>query len=717
MENGISDQSLAFLKQKLGRRQAISLLALSVAACGGGSDKPRITSLVGESSPQPPVQAEAVIPSSSRPPSGFPTVSPGPAWTGIGGSGFQGAPPADPKRQTAKPVARLLEPPRQAFTDQITIAVTGAANDSGSLLNTLGILKVVAHFEGAQIEIDAPSFRTFSDANMEWRSYFGWWLTLEKPPQLSGEAQLYLEVVPRDGSMQNRVIGPFSYFPVEKLYDYDINIDSTIPEITGQSYQSFLTAFAYLRNKKAKNPRITVVNGREYDLATPSVAYQFDGYCTIEASSQVTLSKPAPDQGDHFRPRHGPLRFKGSNIILDFVRSSELYSESGHHSHWLDGIRLTNSAGRGSLRFKSPRNGLAWLVRGRPWMTECNATNLWRAGASCSLVRGCNFSNTWDDLLSGTSCAVDNRIDGHDSSFYRSYIDALTLHYTGSAQTATIEMSGSNGAAERVISVKADGIVIGTFRASRGKDAFNAGTNFNVRNVVDWLNTLTGVSASLLDDRRHAVSLQARGTIGPWGPVKIASAPVTLPTFFDVHADIFQTTGDNVFISGNIGSGVNAQVVFLKDHPTNDYFFGNNAFANSTPVGDLSQLADPQSHVMIVHNTLSSQRMAMRADLKYRPDRYCLIANNALPQLVWAGTIDQLPSISDNHLQDGASNPLGAGGTTISGNASTLFENASAGAFSPRGQLLANTKKACLRYDANGRARQTPFAPVGAFAS
>lgn len=67
-----------------------------------------------------------------------------------------------------------MVPPNQAFTDELLVGVYAAANNNGSLLDNMGIEKVVLHYEGATSEILSPSFATFADANGQPVTYFGW---------------------------------------------------------------------------------------------------------------------------------------------------------------------------------------------------------------------------------------------------------------------------------------------------------------------------------------------------------------------------------------------------------------------------------------------------------------------------------------------------------------------------------------------------------------
>ncbi len=639
-------------------------------------------------------------------------IGPAAAWTGSAGSGYGGVVPSDPVRTMAKPALRLLTTPNQAFTNRLLVGVIAAASDGGTLIDNLGLEKVIVHFEGNSLDVGAPSLRSFADANGETVRYFGWWADLQKPAGTTGIAHVYFEAVPRDDTMQNRVIGPYTFLPSATHYDAQLEVDST-QAASGLRFQSMLAALDHIRAQNLQHPLITITGGTDYDLVSSNFPYQATGWITVRANVPVTFTRPTDDDGN-FRPRRGPLRFVGNNITFDFVRSNELLTEPGAQPHWLDGVNLTNSAGRNSLRWKNSRNLLPFLIRNNGWMTECNVSNLWSAGSGCQLNRGCTFTNTWGDVFFQSFCDIGNTITSHDSSWYRSYLNAI--NGTGPANS-TLAMSGSNASNNRVLTASVNGSPVGTFTVQTGFAAFTANTNYTIENVVAWLNGLAGWSATADDVTRLAAALQADGTVGAWS-MNTAGA-FSVKTFFDTHADIFQWNGENRIAWGNTGTGLlETQVFFLKDADSRDIVFANNAFMGDAGVS-ASQFANGNSHVIFAHNTLPNQRFLLRRDfggaLRYDPDAYCLLANNALRSLEWNGSgFDADLVIANNHLNAGASVPANATGTTLGGSALGNFANASEGDFTPQGALLAYPKPSSIRYDAKNNARRSPVAPVGA---
>lgn len=296
----------------------------------------------------------------------------------------------------------------------------------------------------------------------------------------------------------------------------------------------------------------------------------------------------------------------------------------------------------------------------------------------------------------------------------------MTLSYSGPATTATIE-----GWSSRIFIAKEDGVEIGRFTVGTGYNDWLGGTNFSVSNVVDWINDdlPAGWTASLVDDSRRAAQLSTQNRLGLafTAPVNVKDVSLNLYCAWDIHADLYQKQDsgsiveENVLVAFNKGIGLSAQDIFMFGTPgINDMLVWNNAFANSEPVGDRSQLNAAHSHVVIAHNSWSTQGVWLRGDLTYQTDAYCLLANNVAPELRWYGTPDLDAVVTGNHVQ--IADALSPPGTTSGGNKNNLFVSEASGNFAPKGALLSNLKPPIVRHDLNGAIRQAA-APAGAVAA
>ncbi len=493
------------------------------------------------------------------------TITPSASWDGSAGSGF-GSVPSDPARVTAKPIMRLITPPRQRFSDTITIGVRAAANNQGSLFDSDGLDYVRVHYEGNTVDIIAPGIRTFANAAGQNACYWGWWCDLEYTGD--GNAEVYFEAVPIDPSMQSRVIGPYRYHPNVLEWDYDYTVNPDLP-LAGNNFHSVNPAINALKLRGATGAaRIRIEKSGDYaftdrnwNRGSGAEWLVIEGTVPGVRFSQALNADGTPT---YFRPRFEPVCFR--TCEFDFATSSEYYFEPGwDHGNWFDRCSLTNSNGRNDTPLKKPRNGLAWIFRGRHWVTECTFSSLWNAVTGQHLVRGCTFTQCWSDLANGTYAFIGNTVEDFDGGFYRDGMEALTVSYSGPAASATIAASGIG---PKTFTLAEDGSSIGSFTVQTTKSAFIADTNYTVQNVADWINAQPNWSARVLSNDFAAFALCLDGTTpqAAFGPQDVKTAPLTLHAKFDIHADIYQLSGnaraENIVIAENQAWAVDAQNIF-----------------------------------------------------------------------------------------------------------------------------------------------------------
>lgn len=660
-------------------------------------------------------------------------VRPSAAWTGVAGSGFATV-PVDPARVTAKPACRLIVPPHQYFTDEIVIGVMAAANHNGSLMENLGLDKVILHYEGTAHEILEPTFYLFEDVNGNIRRYLGWWAVLQHNGT-HGEARAYFEAVPKDGTMQNRVMGPYSFHPSATLHDHDLTVAPSQPEVAGARYQTLKNALSYLRAVSAQNPRVTFIEGGDYEPATVgelAVPYRTQkGWCTIRASVPVTIRKATFEwvtASMNISTRYAGLKWTGANITFDMKNIAGFLVENATglalHTDWWDGVNFINSGTRNYLWAKGVRPS-SNLHNDRPWMTECMATNVEGPGRGTELTRGCSFDTGLGDVMTGSSCIIGNVTHDWDSDWWRNFLPAMTVQYTGAGAAATLTWSGNGGSNTRTMTAKVDGITVGTFVADQRQAAYAAGTYFDVADVVAWLNTLSGWTATLLDDTRRACALQRieEGGSAGFSNVDVKAAALTLYTRFDLHPDWYQAGSStvyakNVVICDNLAYAFNrGQMLYISDSGgKQDIVVFNNCWhVTDDTLTTQSNVNDSHSHTVIAHNSWAGQRFSFRYDGTYAPDAYCLFANNVVDNIMAPGYIAQVkPQTRNNHVYDGSiPSETIVPGTTSGGDKVSLFVDAADGNFTPAGALLANLKEPSLRFDRNFAERQWA-APPGA---
>ncbi|MDY7098692.1 MAG: hypothetical protein SXU28_11190, partial [Pseudomonadota bacterium] len=302
-------------------------------------------------------------------------LSPAAQWDGTAGSGFS-ALPTDPTRTTAKPAVRPLFYP-QRYDSSLVVGALAMAIDSGSLFNTLGIREVRFHYEGNTVTVTQPKWQAIPTLRGQ-RLYYGWWVNLQKEIGRIGDADLYIEAIPRDGTMQSRVIGPFAMDPVDDIYTHSITVEPSLSEIAGQRYQTLDAAAAFLNGEEAINPLVTLAEAGEYDLTVSSGNNLDDlrGYLNITAgTSGVTLAKPGfvGDLANELQRARYKLRLFGTDLGLDMRYITEVQGSSTDvgNNHVLDGIEVFTSGpdGAGTLmRGNIPARSTC--VRSFPYATE-----------------------------------------------------------------------------------------------------------------------------------------------------------------------------------------------------------------------------------------------------------------------------------------------------------------------------------------------------------
>ena len=658
------------------------------------------------------------------------TLLPASRWVGDLGTGYT-TPPTDPGRTTAKPACRLLTPPFQWFTDEIVIGVYAAANNNGSLLDNMGLEKVSVYYEGTRHDIKAPSFQTLTDANGNEVTYFGWWAKLSHDGR-NGHGQVYFEAVPKNPEMQNRVIGPYQFSPQAKLHDYSVEVAATPAQINGSRYKTLAAALGYLKSVNAQNPLITFTEAGTYPVTSVSGGWYggtgaapAKGYANVTATAPVTLTVAAPAATADLSPMRfeiNCLRLMGENITLDFAKGSELYnSGSDGRQNWLDGVKLTNSNGLYDLYRKTLRSSNApWLIRGAAYVTECQFTNLWNPAYGLSLARGNSFNTCWSDAFDHCLCTIGNRVDDWDSTPYQDYIDALTVSYTGSEPGAAFERSGNTFKATW-------GSNTATFTVVSGLADWVAGTHYNVHNVADWLNTLDGWSATVLDDTRAGYTLTCSGYIpGTFPKQSVTSAGLKLVTTFDVHADWWQKQNgpalENVVVADNLTTNFVGQCVFWGNMTdmvvVNNVWHCKESWGFGSPAEARAQFGNVQLHCVFAHNTIANQRVWLRSDSSggYRPDRFSLWSNNAVPSFEWFGGVPDANMTPDNnHMYSGYEMPTGAINTSQGGTMATDLVHPITGNFTPAGSLMAGARVPVVLFDLKHNKRAA-FSPAGAIA-
>lgn len=664
------------------------------------------------------------------------SLLPSASWDGTAASGFASR-PIDPTRTTAKPALRLLDPPHQYFEDELIVSAIAFANDGGTLIG--GIDRVRFHFEGNTQDVIEPTLRAFTRFDGSTYIVPCYTVTLKKPAGTSGNAHLYVEAIPADATMQSRVLGPFQFSPhalfdTGTIHDIELTVDPDSPEVEGGNYHTPVAAWDYLNIQQiGENPRIRILKASAsglYSMAgTHWGRYCPNGWLTIEADVPVTFGEPTFTDEDAATvlPKLDGVRIKGANVTLE-MDNMFIYTQFDQYERgwWFDGVRIQNSDGITKDWMLGPR--IMNAARGQNYYTDCHVTDIPSTFNTARLVRGNITSGTWNDTMSLAECIVGNVSTDHSITEWREPVDALTVQYTGSGAIATVAMTGANNASSRVITAKVDGSTVGTLTVYRPGSVFNTGRAETVEDIVDWFNTLTDWTATLLDNTRAGVRLGISTGLGnEFADTDAKTSALTMETVCDLHSDWFQAqiTGndvENIIGYGNRAYDYAGQKVFIQGQGGDkslDIFFVNNAFDDKEvghhPDGEnpdflFSRIARIQSHVVLAHNSFTQGFVIGSAD-GYTGDAYCAVLNNVFKAVLLDGVSDA-SVMADNHLMGGTV-PSGATGTTTGGDRASLFADADGGDFTPAGDLLTNLKAPVITLDIGGN-RRSAWSAAGA---
>ncbi len=705
-------------------------------------------------------------------PSELAILAPALAWTGTAGSGFASA-PTDPTRTLAKPALRLITPPNQHFTSELLVGVIAMADDGGSLFDNLGMAGVEFLYEGNTVTVDAPRWQAV-DTPRGTRLYFGWWVRLQKEIGRIGKAQLYIRGTANDPSFQQRVIGPYLFSPQDVGHDLELEINPDLPVITGQRYQAFGPAIAYAGDQSAQNPRFTVTKAGKYDWGSVSANlfahWDISGRYTLEASVPgVSIGRNAyTTDAETVLTSHSAFwRFKGPNVTFDArygatLKTNVLFPKGGGGHHWADGCNITSTSPLGKRELirggQLPVGGLTNNV----WYTEAEVTKVNQPVVDASLIRGTNVADVQSDIASNGLCIVNSTFQQSDQIDLNGNRSAFTMVYDGPESVATASRSGGN------YSSGGGGlwtVVIGattyTFDHANSTEAYyndmppggyrgvSGLGGYWTTDVVDWLNTLPGVTATLtpqfVAQDRAAAALSVRGIAGQGFGTGAQSATYNTPRNFkttpleivwhvDAHGDFYQHTRDNlenVIVAFNRAWELEVQLIYLAppallpelggvSNERDIFFVGNQlaqikiATVSQDPINGFSQFTRrcDYSHVVISHNSMPNQGFVIDS----RPNQSVFLnnvvfANNAMRSIGYReGPLSNVV-IENNHTH--AANPSIPGGifNISSGNQDSLYADFANGDFTPTGLLKAEGFVPRLPLDLNRTAFASPASP------
>ncbi len=655
-------------------------------------------------------------------------------WTGEPGTGFL-ITPTDPTRTTAKPGVRLLTAPNQRFTNSHQVSVMAYANANGTLIG--GIDRLRFHLEGNTLDVVEPTLRTFTRSDGSTYLAVPYSVNIARPSGGPvGDAHLYIEAIPADATMQSRVLGPYLYSFAATPYALQLEIAATPDEITGVRYKTLAAAINYLKSEAPDAARILATESASYTFTGENATnHTFKNWLTIEAAPGVEAVVVNEEKGD-MPFRAGNVAFR--NITFDMENISNIRSLTGT-PFYADRCLFTSTDPDGvrAKWFGQPRP-IGRVLAGSGYVTDCEFEYVNDPLSGEELARGNIMREGYADVAGDGRCMVGNIVREWDSSHWITGYEIFNVSYNGAEATARLSAPSSENEPRVLTAAWGSNSATLTLGKTTDDRLGITGNAYWPQDVVDWINGEgdyagiglkdqdAGWSATVLDNTSAAYFVNvpkddpehSGGAPGNRSAVDVNVKGVvrTLTASFDIHADGYQDRfgglTENVIIA-NEDWELKGQLLFLSAFEDSlDYVVVNSVFKFFAVGGEegvsASQLGrSPFSHVVLAHNTWVNQNLQIRADDNVTLDAYSLIANNVLTSINSVGTsIVPAGATKNNHLYGGNTIPTNSVGTSVGGDAATLFVDIDEYDYTPAGDLLLNGKAPVLAFDAKGRARK-----------
>lgn len=523
------------------------------------------------------------------PPSGL--LYPAAAWNGTAGSGFTAEQLIllqDPVRTGPKMIVRPLQPPEQAFTDDLDLVVTAASFD--------GVDSVEVWCEGNFVGVTE---RTWVDGvtpdGSVYRRY-GYratldWSVIQDFGFLEGAMHVYFRApTPSGSTIQQRVLGPFLYYARNPgvgagcEFDFSVIVNPAGGTSPGVRYTTIVAALLYCSQNSKIRPKVVLEATTRYTTAGNISTTPHTGsvWWTIEPAPGVTATLGNFDINDITGTAWfcDNLRFKG-DIIFDYAamcgRLGGMWRgyTAGQNKVWCDGIEIMGGSYDGSGYVGGIGSGTSLLYYGkdvvtyffgrqntasRPnfYFTHVDMHDMPGYGYDMStLILNCDLRDCGGSGLENNLGAIHglrvSRVGGIFTGTRNEHA-VFTLAYTGAAALAEFRKPGNNGT-NNAMTFYEDNVLVGTFTPV----ATGSASYTDMSDLVSWINTnlgangwtavANGIAADMATGTgflslADLVPSSAIGTTGsPLARRPITSTPLQFTWIADVHSNAIVVDG------------------------------------------------------------------------------------------------------------------------------------------------------------------------------
>ncbi len=508
----------------------------------------------------------------------------GAGWTGEAGSGYAGFPPAAVTRTGPMATCAFLTVPWQHFDADLIVPVSAGAFWDGD--HTDGIASVEIFCEGNSVTLSQRTAATYIKPDGSEGVWYAYAARLDHADMLGrfayGAVDIYARAIPKDATIQSRVIGPFRCYARPAGIGPGLRFETEYTVGPSGSFSTLTAALTAARALPEDAPAvITILNSGSYVLDSTGGSLKVRrAWTRIRAAPGVTADILSPNNPTlSTRSNFDGVEFFGPGIQMDVNRFRYEAGDGGVMLWRFNGARSYSP--EGPHVFGPTRDGA------RSW-TFCfieNALieNQMNGALGARLLSNTTIRNI--SLEASKSGVVTHNVlvDGISYGDLRDNRPAMTIAYAG-VGAATIEMTGRVNSASRTFTLRVGGATVAEQTITTG-GTWNRIDYYSFADLVGWINAVPGWSAVALAPDERAVWLNPPGAtavLTTFPVTQVTAAPITLPWVTDQHADGWQLFGSTttgqviiefvttinidagqmIFIEGSF-SGPNASDVFI----------------------------------------------------------------------------------------------------------------------------------------------------------
>lgn len=482
---------------------------------------------------------------------------PDPTWDGTPGTSPFGA---DPTEVHAKPAARMIEAWAQRF-DALAGLMIGVDCEAVG-----GIATVEVGGAGTVMTL-TESILTDPDVNGVNRSRIGYWLNLSTTSaQLAafpaGKIDLWVRITAKDGTMEQRVIGPYRYYP--RASEFSGSPYRIAASGAGGAYTSLLLAQRAAKAANEEAPQFLHVENGVFEMEDSYELNSYTGgrgYGVVMCASGVSVRYVRStfpfginqgQAGSYWYQGWPGIEFRGAGVFLDFLNIMYIDVPSGAYFDGLDRWPRCNgcliSDSRDTYKnwdWNGTNRPVVSIFASQSMIEDCTIKYIGSPLGGTWIARDNKVLETLGEIAPNCAYAARNYVNGWNPFTFFSVQDVMQLAYDGAGVGRMWVANFATSAAVMHFSV--DGIEITTGGFPITLSYFTGGANHEISQVVATINAHgAGWSASALRSDGPSAAFMGGINIGPTtdggqSPTVVgnSASPSKSRVAFDYHQDFW----------------------------------------------------------------------------------------------------------------------------------------------------------------------------------